>query len=121
MRVLFICLALASSVSLSAQAPSSRPTGSSPGASAPSSPRLADIAERLSLLSTMLSSEVGASRTDLDALRSSLEESRNALESCRASLDEAIVQANRRSLELWIWRGAAVLGAAAAVYFAVRD
>jgi hypothetical protein len=69
----------------------------------------------------MLSSEVDASRTDLDGLRSSLEESRNALESCRASLDEAIAQSDRRSLELWIWRGAAVLSAAAAVYLAVRD
>jgi ABC-type transporter Mla subunit MlaD len=121
MRVLFICLLLGSSVSLSAQAAPSSPTDAFPEASEPTSPRLADIAERLSRLSTTLSSEVDASRIDLAELRSSLEESRTALESCRSSLDEALDKARRRDLELWIWRGAAALGAAAALYFAFSD
>lgn len=111
---------LALCASLSAQEPSTLPIDTSPEVSAPTSQKLGDIAARLSALSTQLLNEVDASQIDLDELKSSLEESRNALLSCQSSLDAAIKKDKRRVLELWLWRGAAVAGAAVAAALAWR-
>jgi hypothetical protein len=76
------------------------------------SPTPEDIAKRLLALSTLLSSEAKAQSIELSALRNSLQESRLALGSCQRSLDQALIQARRRNAELWLWRGATVLGLA---------
>jgi len=111
MRVLLVFIvALSCSPALSAQEPSTSPTDTSPEASAPSSQQLASIAERLSQLSSQLLSEADASLIDSAELKSSLEESRNALLSCQQSLEAATKKDKRRSVELWLWRGAAAIG-----------
>jgi hypothetical protein len=116
---LVVCLAFLLSALLSAQAGPSPTTGSPPAVSAPTSKQLGDIAARLSVLSSQLLSEAEGSEIDLAELKSSLEESRSALLSCQQSLDEAAKKAQRQSLELWLWRGAAAAGVGAAIWLAL--
>ena len=112
MRRILCAFALVSALAwpawLSAQAQPSPSTASPPGASAATSPTPSDIASRLSALSTMLSTELDGSETDLAELKSSLEASRLALESCKASLDLAAAASRRDSLKAALWRGLAL-------------
>jgi hypothetical protein len=62
---------------------------------------------------TELSSRLDESRTRASELSSSLEQCARSLELSESSLREARSAAARRELELWLWRGAAVLGLAA--------
>ena len=109
---LLFCAAFAS---LSAQAPSTSTTDSRWVALDSRSPKPSDIVSRLSALSTQLLSEVDGSQIDLDELRNSLSESKNVLVSLQSSLDSAQVEAKKRNLELWLWRGGTALGVAGTI------
>ncbi len=67
---------------------------------------LGDARSRLSELSARLTE----SSTRAAGLSSSLELCERSLALCEASLREARVASARRDTELWIWRGAAILG-----------
>jgi hypothetical protein len=112
---LAVCLACLLSASSSAQEVSIPLTDSRLVASGKVSTKPSDIVQRLSLLSTQLLNEVDASQVDLDALKSLLSESKNALTSSQLSLDQALAEAKKRNLELWLWRGGTALGLAGTV------
>jgi septal ring factor EnvC (AmiA/AmiB activator) len=64
---------------------------------------------------TELSSRLSESARRAAELSSSLELCEKSLELSEASLREARSAASRSALELWLWRGAALVGAAAGV------
>jgi hypothetical protein len=60
-----------------------------------------------------LSTRLAESATRASELSSSLERCARSLELSEASLKEARAAASRREVELWLWRGAAVVGVVA--------
>lgn len=111
------------------QAPNDLLTPQSSSSETPgqASDELLTYAVRLDQMSSelkMLFQAAGISLTDSEGSLFSSEDtvskSIDSLKNCEASIQQAQKLARQRTLELWIWRGVAVVGAGIAVYEATR-
>jgi hypothetical protein len=111
------------------QAPSDLLTPQSSSSETPgqASDELLTYAVRLDQMSSELKTlfqAAGISLTDSEGSLFSSEDtvskSIDSIRNCEASIQQAQKLARQRTLELWIWRGVAVVGAGIAVYEATR-
>jgi hypothetical protein len=96
--------------------PPSSPSGTLSGASS----ELDSIADELETLLTALDASLAAAGISLDAsdrsLESSIRSATSSIDSLILAREAAQAEARRRSVELWLWRGAAALGLAGALW-----